>query len=475
MGGVLITILTAAPLFAVLIWLGLACGGRFADSISRSRLLRLARGLELRVLAKRSALLIRLKIEAFIGRLKLRELPNRLKSAAVTCRIKSSAVICRVKSSILNIRSLLPGVVNSKAPTETPAQFDMDAVNCRVRHGADRDDALCAGAFTVEICGTIHSPYDRDEATLKITMLDITGAARESKPVWGKASQWRQKDSGAFCYSADLGRLTGPDTMLQDWMSVARLQGAWLVFPRRGKRNLLLQISIISRLDSQELARGECVFAYDNEEFGYIDVEENLQRAKTLAVALAFTVSASDGKMFNCEVDLIKDWARNNICLSAASNRARRKLDKALDKTFAFFRDGRRLNTQEICRELVEIGSPADMQDVMDLCLHVAQAKGSVAPEETSILSDLARWLEIGPDVYRGMMDRTLPINMHEVKDAEVVLGVTSDMSEEKARRHLNREYSKWNARVTNCDPQIQAQADEMLSLIAEARQDYVG
>ncbi len=390
-------------------------------------------------------------------------------------RLKLSAAIWRLKFLILNIPSAFLGVVNSKAPTDTPAQFDMGVVNCRVRFGTDREDALCAGVFTVEICGMIHSPGDRDEATLKIAMLDITGAAHNSKPVWGKASQWRQKDSGAFCYSADLGRLTGRDTMLQDWMSVARLQGAWLMFPRRGRRDLLLQISIVSRLDSQELARGECVFTYDNKEFGYIDVEENRQRSKTLAVALAFTVSASDGKMFNCEVDLIKDWARNNICLSGASNRARRKLERALNKTFAFFREGRRLNTQEICRELVEIASAADLQDIMGLCLHVAQAKGSVFPEELSILSDLAGWLEVGPDVYRGMMERTLPVNMHQVKDAEVVLGVTSDMNEDTARRHLNREYSKWNARVTNCDPQIQAQADEMLSLIAEARREHVG
>ncbi len=242
MGGVLITILIAASLFAVLIWIGLACCPRFADSSSYSRLLGLARGLKLRMPAKRCVLLLRFKIEGFIRRLNFRELSSRLELSAVTCRFKSL---------ILNIRSGLLDVVNSKAPTDTPAQFDMGVLNCRVRFGADHEDVLCGDAFGVEICGMIHSPSDRDEATLKITMLDVTGAARNSKPVWGKAMQWRRKDSNAFCYSADLGSLIGRDTVLQDWMSVALLQGGWLRFPLKGRRNLLLQDSIVSRLDPQ--------------------------------------------------------------------------------------------------------------------------------------------------------------------------------------------------------------------------------
>jgi len=62
---------------------------------------------------------------------------------------------------------------------------------------------------------------------------------------------------------------------------------------------------------------------------------------------------------------------------------------------------------------------------------------------------------------------------MHEVRDIETILGISSDMSKEKVRQHLNKEYSKWNSRVTNADPDIQNQADQMLNLIAEARNQY--
>ena len=76
---------------------------------------------------------------------------------------------------------------------------------------------------------------------------------------------------------------------------------------------------------------------YENPEFGYIDIQENIQRTKILTVALAFAVSASDHKLYNCELDLIKNWARDNIA-NSISNKAKFKLDKALNKTIVFFK-----------------------------------------------------------------------------------------------------------------------------------------
>jgi len=47
-------------------------------------------------------------------------------------------------------------------------------------------------------------------------------------------------------------------------------------------------------------------------------------------------------------------------------------------------------------------------------------------------------------------------------------------MSRKETNELLTKEYSKWNARVTNSDPEIRRQADLMLSLIAEAKNEYV-
>jgi hypothetical protein len=87
-----------------------------------------------------------------------------------------------------------------------------------------------------------------------------------------------------------------------------------------------------------------------------------------------------------------------------------------------------------------------------------------------ALLKNLADWLEVDTNRFREMVEKILPVGMHEARDQEVILGVSADMSKEKTRKQLNKEYNKWNSRVTNPDPEIQHQADQMLKLIAEAR-----
>ena len=157
----------------------------------------------------------------------------------------------------------------------------------------------------------------------------------------------------------------------------------------------------------------------------------------------------------------------------SASDTDERKLDKALEKTIAFFRTGNNIDTYKICDEIVTIAPVAQRYDILELCLYVAQSKGSVTAEELTLLKNMAEWLGVDSEKFRIMMEKVLPVDMHQVKNVEIILGITSDMSKERVRKHLNKEYSKWNSRVTNADPDIQNQADQMLKLIAEARSQY--
>ena len=213
---------------------------------------------------------------------------------------------------------------------------------------------------------------------------------------------------------------------------------------------------------------------YVNPKFGYIDLQENIQRTKTLAVAIAFAVSAADNKLYNCEIELIKNWARNNIGVSEASEKAKRQIENALKITAQFFQSGYKIDTDKICREIVEIAPVTERYEILELCLQVAQAKGVATKEEMMMLQNLATRLEVDRDKFRTMMEKILPVTIHQVKDMEVILGVRADMGKEETCQHLNKEYRKWHARVTNSDPQVQAQADQMLKFISEARSTYV-
>lgn len=384
-----------------------------------------------------------------------------------------------VRSWVINSLSLVRGarsaVLRKASPeqsTERSCQPDPNALNCRVQ--LRRGDNGGCDVFGVEICGSIHAPSDMHEVSLRILMTDVTDGVEKAKPVHSCMKQWQMQNSPDFVYSAGLGKLPNANNVVSDWMSVAQIECDWLAFARKGKRELEVSVSILSREDGEDLGFARCTFSYENAAFGYVDLQENVERVKTLAVALAFAVSAADNKLYDCEIEVIKKWARDNVGTCEESDRARRKLEKALDKTVEFFRDANQLDSFKICKEIVEIVPVGERYDILELCLRVAQANGRAAVEEVALLKRLAGWLEVDMDRFRRMMERILPVNMHEVEDTEVILGVTSDMGKEETRRRLNEEYRKWNARVTSSDPEVQCQADLMLKLIADARSEYV-
>jgi tellurite resistance protein len=354
--------------------------------------------------------------------------------------------------------------------------IDMNGLNCQVQWTKLIEEKGVYDALSLEICGSIHAPNDMCDTSLQISILDITDGIDEAKVVQSRLPQWSSQsgpDPSAFSYNARLGKLPHKVTTLSDWTVIAQIRFDWLLFPRKGKRQLQFSTSIMSADNNQELACTQCEFTCENPAFGYMNLQENIERTKILAVALAFAVSAADGKLYDCEIELIKNWAIDNILENSASEQDENKIDKALEKTIAFFRAGNKLDTYNICDEIVAIAPVAQRYDILELCLYVAQSKGSVTADEINLLKNMADWLEVDNERFRIMMEKVLPVDMHEVRDIETILGISSDMSKEKVRKHLNKEYSKWNSRVTNSDPDIQSQADQMLKLIAEARSQY--
>jgi len=414
----------------------------------------------------------------FIGRLRLRVLDCWTKLLEIVDRtvFRDLASQLRMPEKFGNVKSRFLHQAQPDLFQESSPPIDMEVLNCRVQWTKLEEENSVYDAFSLEICGSIHAPNDMCETTLQISILDVTEGSPDARVVQSRLTQWSSPDGpdpSAFCYRARLGKLPHQITTLSEWTAIAQIRFDWLLFPRKGKRQLQFNTSIMSADSNQQLAYAQCEFACENPAFGYMNLQENIERTNILAVSLAFAVSAADNKLYDCEVELIKNWARDNILENSASDKDELKLDKALEKTIAFFRGGNKLDTYNICDEIVGIAPVAQRYDILELCLYVAQSKGSVSAEELTFLKNMADWLKLDSKRFRIMMEKVLPVDMHEVRDVEAILGITSDMSKERVRKHLNKEYGKWNSRVTNADPDIQTQADQMLKLIAEAKSQY--
>ncbi|MCU0915136.1 MAG: hypothetical protein MUC88_11305 [Planctomycetes bacterium] len=359
-------------------------------------------------------------------------------------------------------------------PGEFSPPLDLSVFNCRVRIGREALGESWRSILVVDICGTIQAPDDGHGIDVRIELNDVTDAAQEPLSVLNRPKHGPLNGSSRFVLQSDMGRLCHQTTVLQDWTTVAQLLPEWFVLPRRGPRHLQYTVTIASRQTGATLAQATCAGTYENAEAGYLDIEDDIQRARTLAVGLAFSVGAANGVLLDPEVNVICAWVKTNFGSADASLGAHLELDRALQKTAAFFRRGGTLNVPQICREIVQIAPLVGRLDILDLCLRVAAAKGQVTVAELTLLKNLAEALQIDRHRLRTMAEKILPIEMHQTRDAEMILGVTAAMSQDEARHQLNREYAKWSSRVISSDPAIRRQADQMIKLIADARTQYV-
>jgi len=373
------------------------------------------------------------------------------------------------------VTKLAGGRSPSTLPEELSRPIDPARLNCRTRIGRQPQGDSFRTVILIDLCGTIQAPTDGHEVNLSLSIRDITDSETESLPVLNRPKQGPLNPAAHFTFQSDRGRLCRRTTVLEDWTGVAQISPEWFVLPRTGTRRIQYTASVVSRQTGEPIATCDCVATYENTEPGYLDIEDNIQRAKTLAVGLAFSVGAANGKLLDPEVNVIQAWVKTNFGSAEASNDARLELERALQKTASFFRRGGTLNLRPICSEIVEIAPLIGRIEILDLCLRVAAAKGQVTTAEVEILKNLADWLQVERARLRTMAEKILPVEMHQGHDAEMILGVTPGMSQEEARIQLNREYAKWSSRVISTDPSIRRQADQMLKLLGQARTQYVG
>ncbi len=407
----------------------------------------------------------------------VRDRTSRIKSSACAFIRQYASLIAELTTTaVLRLRSKIKPMLSSVGYTDTSqitAEYECQSgdLNCAciVERNPGGEEV-----FTVRIHGRICTDQPGRRVNLNVKFDDITDGNPVSAAVYVKPTGNCSSQLKPFEFTCDMGRLDKAETEIPDWLSVARIKTSTFVFARQGKRRLLLKGSVLSQDTAVEFAGCSCVLEYDNCEYGYIDAVENIERSRALAVTLAFSLCAVDGKMYNCELERIKGWAQSHIDPQSLV-KAYNQLDKALRKTIRFFKRGYKIDIAALAEQLAQIAPVAERYDIIEMCLTIVGSKGFVSAGQINMLKKLAVWLDIDPTRFREMAERLAPANIHQVKDMELIFGLDAQLTREQTRKRLNAEYRKWNARITNVDPNIQTQAEQMLNLITQARAQYIG
>ncbi len=381
---------------------------------------------------------------------------------------------------VMIVSLIYPGTgrwVVHKHNTPTSKTVNNDSLHCRIGLISTDSPGIAETAFEVKMRGCVTAPSDMYDADVQVLIADVQDGPNNAKPVLCTAKQWQMEDSPAFCLKSHIGKLPHRQTHLSTWVPVAEIRADLLKFPRKGTSKLKFITSIISQAGGGELACAAATIDYENHKSGYIDAKENHQRAEALSVQLAAALCSSNGQLNKAGIKVIDEWISSRVETSVnkeSKAQIRSRFKQSLEDAIGLCRKGGEFDIESICGQITEKATIIERYDAMELCLQVVKTGGGIDGKQIAVLSQMAGLLEVDTDKFRAMVQKILPVSMYEAKDVEFILGVTADMSAEEARRQLNNEYRKWNARVTHPDTATRQQAGRMMALIADARRNYV-
>jgi hypothetical protein len=311
------------------------------------------------------------------------------------------------------------------------------------------------------------------EAVLSLWIDDVTaGSTAQPAAVMERTARVPTPSDRPFRCRSGLTQVKTVDA--STWAVTIQIDASMLWFARQGPRMLIFRTDVTAPAGSPG-AWGQFTLVYQNPAMGYLDARDRLREARTLAIPLAVAVATADGEPLGRELGYVRGWALADLDLPAVSLGGKRRFEKAIQKLTRLFANGEPLDIQEICGLITGNTSLAERYDILEFCVVVAGAGGQVGQGRLSMLKNLTEWMQLEPDRFRAMMGKAIPVEAFKVIDASVLLGVRPDMPKADALKQLNHEYAKWNARVTNPDNQVRNQADQMLNLIAQTRNEYTG
>jgi hypothetical protein len=366
---------------------------------------------------------------------------------------------------------------------------DPDRFACRVDIAEEIENGQTRPYFSVRMRGRTRVPYSQFETDIQVRILDVTEGIRHSRPVHTHTDAWRSPpENPEFAFRRYNGRVPEPDSILSHWVQIVKFPADALVLSHPGDHKLQFSIALLPRGQDTPLQTASTIIPWKIPSVagsGIVDLASGPsdaaldldQFAEGVCLQIAVAVGSLTGPLSEASQKILQDWIQHKIRNTGQPDRKAR-LAELLPKSFdAMLCEPIETTAPDIlsaCSDIAPALSSSERYQMIRLCLLITASNGRITQTETALLERISSALTVDATKFRAMAQKLLPVDSQNRDNLEFILGIQPDMSPEQARLRLNEEYQKWNARVTHPDPHIQAQAEQMLRLIGQARNDYV-
>ncbi len=366
---------------------------------------------------------------------------------------------------------------------------DPDRFACRVDVLQEIENGQPHCYLSVRMRGRTRVPCGQFETDIQLRIQDVTDGVRRSQPVHTSAAAWQSSpDNPEFAFRGYNGRVPDPDSILSHWVQIVKIPADSLILSHSGDRKLQFSIVLLPRGEDTPLQAASTTIPWripTAATAGIHDLVSEIpdadndldQFAEGICLQIAVAVGSLTGPLSEASRNILQDWIQHKIRNTVQPERKARLTDLLPDSFQAMLGEPIETSALEIitaCCDIAPNLSSSERYQMIRLCILITASNGRITQTETALLEQIAAALTVDPVKFRAMAQKLLPVDSQNQDNLEFILGIRPDMTPEQARLRLNEEYQKWNARVTHPDAHIQAQAEQMLRLIGQARNEYV-
>jgi len=328
----------------------------------------------------------------------------------------------------------------------------------------------------VRVSGSLFVPHNNFPALIAVRLFDITESAglMDGENFLGVhcGIPDLQDEHGGFFHQVAFDVLyeatslsDAPITVIPDFA---------LTLARKGRRRLAIIVSVSPQYDPDDwFTHGSVQYDFENPKVGYLEWEDHFLEQEEHLVAIAVAASAVDGRLESSEIDGIKNFFGSRYDGRDDADKLKKRASSALKANVSDLQANRKtpgVLLTAATTALREAAEPDAMRTAFEVAVRAVASDGVVNEKEESLLSMLARALQLDASAVKEIRDRNLRASMFGELEDEVMLGMPPGLDDAAKRKWLATEYSKWRGRVTHATPEVAAEASIRLERITKLR-----